>query len=143
MARRIPAQVVEHFRGIPLFSTLSKRALRSVAQAADEVDEPSGKAFVVEGEGDRSLYVLVEGTAVVTRGGRKVANLRPGDFFGELAVLDHGPRSATVTSTSACRLMALDARRIDELVHHEPTIAQGMLEVLAARLRETDRSLTD
>ena len=142
MARGVPSEVLDHFRSIPMFSSLSKGALRAVVRAADELDVRAGTTLVREGESDRALYVLVDGAASVSRRGRTVGGLEPGDFFGELSFLDRGPRSATVTASSGCRLLALDARRMDELVHEEPKIAHAMLAALAAHLRETERSLS-
>jgi CRP/FNR family cyclic AMP-dependent transcriptional regulator len=142
MARGIPQEVLEHFRGIPLFGGLSKGGLRTVVKAATEVQVPAGKAIVQEGETDRFLYVLVSGSAAVTRKGRRIRVLGPGDFFGDLAFLDGGPRSATVSAVTEATLMILSPREMDALIHAEPGIALGMLRALATRLRTAARSAT-
>jgi CRP-like cAMP-binding protein len=143
MTRGVPAEVVESFGRIPLFSGLSRRALRSVASAATELEVRAGTVIVQEGKSDRFLYVLVEGSAEVTKGGRRRDRIEPGEFFGELAFLDAGPRSATVTATSDCRLLILSPREMDALIHAEPSLALGMIEVLARHLRAAGRSNTE
>jgi CRP/FNR family transcriptional regulator, cyclic AMP receptor protein len=143
MTRGIPAAVIESFGRIPLFSGLSRRALRSVASAATELEVRAGTVIVTEGRSDRFLYVLVAGSADVTKGGRKRDTIEPGEFFGELAFLDAGPRSATVTATSDCKLLILSPREMNALIHVEPSLALGMIEVLARHLRAAGRSATE
>ncbi len=142
MPRGIPASVVRYFQRVPLFSDLSKRGVRRVIQAATEIDEPEGTVLVREGDLGRELYVLVDGTARVSRGGRKISEMGAGDFFGELAFLSHAPRSATVTATSDTRLMILGPRELEVLISQEPRIGIKMLGVVARRLRETESSVT-
>jgi CRP-like cAMP-binding protein len=133
----IPKQVLEHFRTVPLFSKVSNRGLRAVVTAADELDEPSGKVLVREGEHRRELMVLVSGTANVTRGGRRIRTLGPGDFFGEIALLSGGVRTATVTTTSDVRLMMLAPAGFEGVLDAEPAVRRAVLEALGERLRET------
>jgi CRP-like cAMP-binding protein len=142
MPRGIPTSVVRYFQQVPLFGDLSKRGVRRVIQAASEIDEPAGTVLVREGDLGRELYILVGGTARVSRGGRKIAEMGPGDFFGELAFLSHAPRTATVTSTSDSRLMILGPRELEVLISQEPRIGIKMLGVVAKRLREVESSLT-
>jgi CRP-like cAMP-binding protein len=141
MTRGIPADVIRHFQAIPLFSSLSKAGIRSVVQAAGEIDRPAGTTLVREGDDSREMAVLVRGNAKVSRGGRKIADLGPGDFFGEIAFLTRSPRTATVTATTDVRLIVLGARELEGVVKHEPKIAVQMLASVASRLRETERSL--
>src|SRR5919197_5742648 len=136
MARGIPSNVIRYFEGIPMFRAVSKEGIRALVQAATEVDLPEGKTLVREGDTGRELYVIVRGTARVTRGGRRIAEVGPGDFFGELAFLSHGPRTATVTSTSDVRLMVLGPREFEGVVNREPKLALQVLEAAAGRLRE-------
>jgi CRP/FNR family transcriptional regulator, cyclic AMP receptor protein len=137
MARGIPAAVLDHFRGVPLFGSLSKAGLRSVAQAATEIEVAAGKTIVAEGHTDRFLYVIIAGSAVVSRGGRRIRTLEAGDFFGDLALLDGGPRTATVTAVTEMTLMVLSPREMDPVINAEPGIAMAMLKALAERLRST------
>jgi CRP/FNR family transcriptional regulator, cyclic AMP receptor protein len=139
MARGIPSNVIRYFEAIPLFRAVSKGGIRALIQAATEVDLPEGKMLVREGDSGRELYVIVRGTARVTRGGRRLAEMGAGDFFGELAFLSHGPRTATVTSTSQMRLMVLGPREFEGVVEREPKLALQVLQAAATRLRELDR----
>ena|SRR5947207_15477887 len=142
MARGIPAEVLEHFRGVPLFAGLSKAGLRAVVQAATEVDVAAGTTIVREGQTDRFLYVIVSGSAAVTQKGRRIRALGPGDFFGDLAFLDGGPRSATVSAVSPMTVMALSPREMDLVVRAEPGIALAILKTMAGRLRTASSSPT-
>lgn len=121
-----------------LFSSLSATQLRTVRRAVEEVAVPQDTILVAEGaEGDEFSYIL-EGTAAVRRGSRVVARLGPGNYFGELALLDDHPRSATVVSTSPMRLLVLDRRRFDALLDTMPAMATKLLQAMAQRLREAD-----
>lgn len=142
MARGIPSKVLAYFKRIPLFSNVSKRGLRRAVQSATEIDEPAGTVLVREGDTGRELYVIVGGRAAVTRKGRKLTELGPGDFFGELAFLSHAQRTATVTATTEVRLMIMGPRELEILLESEPPIGLRMLEVVAQRLREVERAIT-
>ena len=140
MARGIPSEVIRHFQSVPLFAQVHKRGLRAIVRAATEVDVPAGQVLVREGDHGRELYVIVRGTALVTRAGRKLRELIPGDYFGELAFLQPAPRSATVTAKSDMRVMVLDSRAMDVVVEEEPLIARRLLGTMAERLRQVERT---
>jgi CRP-like cAMP-binding protein len=141
VARGIPSSVIDHFQAIPLFESVSKKGIRAIVGAATEVDVRAGKALVREGEFGRDLYVIVAGEALVTQGGKRLSRLGPGDFFGELAFLDRSRRSATVTARSDMRVMVLGPREFDVIVEREPAIAKRLLEAMARRIRQNERSL--
>ncbi len=142
MARGIPSDVVRHFQEVPMFGAISKKHLRSIIQATTEMQVAAGKTLVKEGDLGRHLYVIVEGTASVTQKGRKIASMGPGDFFGELAFLDHAPRSATVTATSDMKVMVLGPQELDVLVDREPVLGKRMLQQAAKRLRSSEKSIS-
>jgi CRP/FNR family transcriptional regulator, cyclic AMP receptor protein len=133
---------LEHFERIPLFSGVSKKGLRMIAAAADEITVAQGRDLVREGEHGRHLYVIVDGSAQVIRGGRKVATLGPGDFFGELALISGAPRTATVTTETDTTVMVLDPRRFDVVMDEEPRVAKAVMATMADRLRVIERSIT-
>ena len=140
MAGGIPSEVIKHFRSVPLFEAVSKKGIRSIVSAATEVDVRAGKVLVQEGRFDRDLYVILRGEAEVRKGGRRLATLGVGDFFGELAFLDRSPRTATVTALTDMRLVVLGPREMDEVVAREPVLGRRMLEAMARRIRNTERS---
>jgi CRP-like cAMP-binding protein len=139
MPRGIPSEVVEHFRGVPLFASLSTKGLRALVTAATEVDVRAGRTIVREGQGDRDLYVILRGEAAVTKGGQRLATLTVGDFFGEFALLSPQPRSATVTASTDMRLMVLSPREMREVIGREPSLAVRMLGTMAGRVRRNER----
>ena len=139
----IPKKVVEHFASIPLFSGVSKRGLRAIVAAADEITVKAGKELVQEGGHGRHLYVVVEGSVKVTRGSRKVATIGPGEYFGELALISGAPRTATVTTEEDSTLMVLDPRRFEVVLEQEPRVARAVLATVGDRLRMLERSVTD
>jgi CRP-like cAMP-binding protein len=134
MARGIPSEVIKHFQAIPLFASISKKGIRALVQAADEVDLSAGRTLVREGEWGRHLYVILRGTAEVTQDGKKLRELVPGDFFGEMAFLSGARRSATIKARSDMRVMVLGPQQLEVILEQEPVLAKRMLETMAKRL---------
>ncbi len=128
---------IDLIKRVPLFASASKQELAEIASIADEIDLPEGKTLITEGDSGREFFVLIEGTADVERGGRKVAVLGPGDFFGEIALISKTPRNATITTTSATRALVITDRAFKQLHDHSPDIAVGVLTALAERLAPT------
>lgn len=126
---------------VPLFAELSKRHLRRLAEHADQVEFVTGERIVEMGMLGGAFYAIVDGEAKVTKGNRTLTKLGPGDFFGDLALLDGGPRQATVTATTPVVAIRLFKRAFDKLLVEEPGVAAKMLAVLAARIRRLERSL--
>jgi len=127
---------VDLLRRAPLFQRCSKRELEQVATLADEIDFPPGKMLTKEGEPGREFFVLIEGSADVSRRGRKINTMRAGDFFGEIALVTGQPRTATVTATatSPLRALVLTDRGFKSLLRSSPAMQQKVLEALADRL---------
>ena len=132
---------LEHLAQVPLFSALSKKDLQKVARATSEVSRDAGTMLVDQGDLGREAFVIVEGTATVRRNGRKVGTLGPGDSVGELSLLDHGPRTATVTANTPITVLALSAREFSGLLEDVPGLAHKLLAQLAGRVRELDRQI--
>ena len=101
----------------------------------------AGHVLVDQGDAGREAFVIVDGTATVKRNGRKVGTLGPGDSIGELALLDHGPRTATVTADTDLTALVLSAREFAGVIEEVPGLAQKLLGQLAARVRELDRQI--
>ena len=129
---------LEHLATLPLFSSCSKRDLQKIARAGDEVTVAAGRVLVDQGDIGREAFVILEGTAVVKRNGRKIATLGVGDHFGELALLDRGPRTATVEAESELRVFVLSARKFTSVLDEVPSLTHKLLAALAAMVREFD-----
>jgi CRP/FNR family transcriptional regulator, cyclic AMP receptor protein len=125
---------IELLKRVPLFAGCSKAELREIAIVADELDLREGRTLVREGQRGREFFVLVAGTVRVSRKGRKLAELGPGDWFGEIALLTDTPRSATVTATSPIRVLVLTDRAFRRVVEQMPSIALKVLATVGQRL---------
>ena len=125
---------VELLKRVPLFADCSKTELRALAKSTDEIDLREGTVMTREGRPGREFFVLIEGTARVTRDGREVAELKGGDWFGEIALITNRPRTATVTATSAVDVLVLTDRRFRTAVETMPTIALKVLSSVGERL---------
>ena len=134
--------VIEWLRQVPLFSACSARELRAIAGVVKEVDHPKGTVIATEGDPGVGLFVIVDGEAEVTIGGKRMAILRRGDFFGEIALLDGGPRSATVSARTDIRLLGLTEWVFRGLLQEHPSIAVKTLEAMAGRLRDATQAAT-
>jgi CRP-like cAMP-binding protein len=135
MARR---SALEELARVPLFSACSKKELQLIAKRAEHVDVPAGKVLVREGAAGAEFFVILDGTAEVSRHGSQVATLGPGAFFGDLALLDRAPRNATITATTPMELMVLGQREFAAMIDDVPGFAHKLLTGLAHRLREYD-----
>ncbi len=128
-----------HLRNVPLFSSCSTKDLEKIAKAGDEVEMPAGRLIVDQGQTGREAFIVLEGTVNVVRNGKKVANLGAGTVVGELSLLDHGPRTATVVCETDCTLMLITQRHFLAVVDDVPALAHKLLASLAGRIRELDR----
>jgi CRP-like cAMP-binding protein len=124
-------------RSVPLFSRCSKKELAGIAQLADELNLPAGKELTVQGSPAREFFILLEGAAVVRRNGRKLRDLGPGEMIGEIALLNDGPRTATVTLTEPSRVLVLTARDFHSLLKELPALSLKVLAVVGERLNES------
>ena len=139
MALRRDAKI-ELLKKVPLFAGCSKSELRELAKTADELDIREGTVLTREGKSGREFFVLIDGTARVTKSGKKVADLGPGDWLGEIALLTDSPRTATVTTTSPVDLLVITDRRFRSVVETMPSIALKVLACVGDRLARDARS---
>jgi CRP/FNR family transcriptional regulator, cyclic AMP receptor protein len=121
-----------------LFSACSGSQLRTIRRAVEEITVSAGSVLVEEGTIGREFFYVVEGTASVRRSGRKIATLGPSAYFGELALLDRKPRSASVIAETDMRLLVLEQRAFNGLLDAAPAIAHNLLVAMSQRLREAD-----
>ena len=120
---------------VPLFAHLSKRQLRGVLEQTSEYEYDQGDVIVKDGTLGHTLFVLIDGKARVVKSNRTVARLSPGEFFGEIAVLDRRPRTASVVADSPVTCLLLHREDLRKVLAEEPQIAWSMLSALASRLR--------
>ena len=119
---------------IPLFEHCSKKDLQRIAQIADELDLRAGKVLITEGERGREFFVLVDGEVEVTRKGRKLNTLGPGNFFGEMALLSKIPRTATVTALTPLDVLVITDRAFVDLLEQMPDLWLKVARALAERV---------
>ena len=114
----------ERLRKLPLFESLSKRERRQVAQHADDVDVAEGRHLVEKGAFPYEFYVIEEGTAEVRDGDERIAELGPGDFFGESALLEHVTRNASVVAATSMRVVVMTAQDFRGMARDLPAVAE-------------------
>jgi len=120
----------------PLFRGLDGTGLEAIAAASIEVDFPAERVIARQGEIGTGFFVIVEGAVRVVRDGNEIARLGPGDFFGEMSVIDGLPRVAQVVTTEPTRCLALASWEFERIVLEHPTIGLAILRGLSARLRQ-------
>jgi CRP-like cAMP-binding protein len=140
--RPLGRQGIDLLAQVPLFAGLSRRHLKRLAEHADVVTFRDRETIVESGQPGGTFYVMLEGQAKVERGGRTLGRLGPGDFFGEISLLDGGPRTASVVATSPARAIRIFKRSFDKVVSEDPGVASQILAVVARRLREAERSIS-
>lgn len=138
MAIRRGDPFLKQLKKVPLFAALSQKDLKLVAKSGEDLEVPAGQVLVEQGAAGAEFFVIVSGAAKVTRSGRKVATLKAGSFFGDLALLDKAPRNASVVSETPMELVVISQRQFAGLIDDVPGFARKLLSGMAARLREAD-----
>jgi len=133
----MPSAMVEALRAVPLFADLSRGDIKAVAEISHEVYHETGRAIVDEGEAGAAFHLILEGSAEVSAGGRVLRVLGPGDYFGEISLIDGGPRTATVTTTTPTLTLAIPAWRFSQLLQSRPELARALLLGLCRAVRAT------
>jgi CRP/FNR family transcriptional regulator len=123
-------------RAVPLFSDLSKTDLERILSTAKEVLHNAGESIVIEGRGGVGFHLVIDGQANVIRGGRIAAKLSPGEFFGEMALVDDAPRSASVIADTDLTTVVISKWEFRPLVKSHPEMAWKLIEHLVDRVRE-------
>ena len=129
---------IERLQDVGLFSACTDRELTQIARAMDEVSVVAGRDIVTQGTLGHEFYLIVDGRATVSRDGTVVAELGPGEYFGEMALLDGAPRNATVSASEPTNLLVLGQREFAAVLDSSPGVARKLLTHMAARLREAD-----
>jgi CRP-like cAMP-binding protein len=139
VGRRNRSATIGLLQDVPLFAGLSRRHLRRIASLANEVRCRDGRVIVEAGTPGSAFYAIANGRAKVYRSkipsGRPIARLGPGDFFGEMALIDGGPRSATVVADGDVLAVRLSRSTFKKVVAKEPSVALAIMAELAGRIR--------
>jgi CRP-like cAMP-binding protein len=137
------ADLDQTLAGVPLFSRLKPRELKRLAKRLSERRWSEGEVVMQEGKGGAGFWLIESGNATVSVNGKPVSTLGPGDHFGEIALLDDGPRSATVTAATDLHCYGVVAWEFAPFVRENPDVAWSLLQTLAARVREAEARRQD
>jgi CRP/FNR family transcriptional regulator, cyclic AMP receptor protein len=129
---------IERLKEVPLFEGCSQRQLRSVAKIARVFDVGAGTVLTRAGEPGDEFFLIIDGTARVEVSAEKQVSLHPGEFFGEMSLLDGGPRSATVVADTPVRLLVISRRHFSVLIKEVPGLTQTLLITLSRRVRQAE-----
>jgi CRP/FNR family cyclic AMP-dependent transcriptional regulator len=136
------AQRADLLSRVPLFSGLSRRHIKLLAEAATDARYRPGTTIVLEGKPGDTFFAIVDGDADVLRGVRRIAKLGPGDFFGEISLLDGGPRTATVEARTPVVAVRLGRATFNQMLKVDPKVGVKILGEVAHRLREREKLTT-
>ena len=131
---------IERIRSVPLFSDFGDKELQRVAAIAKEVEFPAGKVIAKQGESGVGFHMIVDGEATVSVEGIEHAKLGPGSYFGEISLIDGGPRSATVTAATDLKTVSVTSWDFNVLLDQFPELSRQLLIQLCRRLREVELS---
>ena len=132
------ADVVESLAHVPLFAGVRRKELDRLAKVMKERTFAEGEQVTVEGRSGVGFFVIEDGNATVSLKGEIIRTLAPGDHFGEIALIDEGPRSASITATTDLRCRGMAAWEFRAFVQEHPEVAWPLLETLTSRLREAE-----
>jgi len=127
-------EYLQHLASVPLFSKCTKRQLEEIGKVATALILPAGKVLACQGDVGFEMFILLDGTASVTRDGQRVATLTAGDAVGELAVISGHPRNATVVAETELQILDLTHAGLDQLLDDIPGLAKHLLYEVTARL---------
>ena len=123
-------------RGVPLFADLDERSLQAVAVLAREVSAKAGDVLMLEGEPGDAFYVIVDGTIRVEHGDHAVRSMTAGGFLGEIALVEHGARTASATCVTDCRLLELRRHEFERLMDTMPAVHRRIRAAIERRVRD-------
>lgn len=130
---------VERLREAPLFADLSKDELEQLAKLTEDLEVEAGKVLCREGEPAQEFFVIIEGTAEATKDGRQLGTMGQGDFFGEIALIEDRPRTATVTAKTPLRFFVLTRQNFRTLLQQQPELEEKVMHALEERVRGTEQ----
>jgi CRP/FNR family cyclic AMP-dependent transcriptional regulator len=125
---------------VPLFAGISAAGLEELGAIADEMEVRAGTVLTHEGYREGFFFIVMEGTVRIERGGQTINTIGPGDFLGEIALLDGGPRTATAVTETPCRLLSMTYQMFHELLDASPEVRAEILRAVGGRLRAVDEA---
>jgi CRP/FNR family cyclic AMP-dependent transcriptional regulator len=129
---------IERLKDVPMFDACNQRQLRSVARIARVFDVAAGTLLTRAGEPGDEFFLIIDGTARAEVSAEKHVPLHPGEFFGEMSLLDGGPRSATVVADTPVRLLVISRRHFSVLLKDVPGLTEALLVTLSRRVRQAE-----
>ena len=140
--RRLPQdEKIRHLRKVPILEACTQRQLRAVAAISRVVEAPAGAVVTLRGQPGDAFFLILDGSAWVVLSQRQRHRLGPGDFFGEMALLDGEPRSATVVAETALRLLVIGRDKFWTLLETVPDLTRKIMVTLSRRVRKVERAL--
>ncbi len=135
MARsRVPKEILEALASVPMFSDLDKKHLESVSAMTTETTVRAGTTLIEQGRSGREAMILLEGAADVFRDGSKIDSMEPGDVIGEMSLVNHEPRNASVVTTADSRILVMNAHEFSSLLAENPEVSMAILQTVVTRL---------
>lgn len=131
-------QKLARLANVPLFSGFNQKQLTEVGRLTDDVDLPAGHVLMREGGSGNEFYIIISGNVEITREGQVLGTLGPGDFLGEIALIDHRPRSATARAITPVRAEVLGIREFNSLLDANPEVSRAVMAALARRVRNLE-----
>jgi CRP/FNR family cyclic AMP-dependent transcriptional regulator len=129
-------QKADWLTGVPLFAGISDESMRQLAAVAGEQEFAEGQFIVRQGQVGTGLYLVVDGSVSIVRGANSVlATLGPGDFFGEMSVIDQQPRNASAQATTPTTVLAVASWDLLALLENDPALSLNLIKGLVARIR--------
>ena len=134
---------VASLKAVPIFAHCTAAQLAFIVTQVEDMDFEAGRVLCREGQSGADFFILLSGEAAVTRGKKNVATMKPGDFFGEIALVDGGKRTASVMATKDCRCLVLGPQQFQNVLHQDADIATAVMKALGARVREAGGARAD
>lgn len=131
---------LKHLRYSPLFSSCSSKDLERIAKAGDRITLAKGEVLTKQGDPGKEAFILLSGKATVKRSGKKVATVSTGSVIGELSLLDHGPRTATVVCDTECQILVISRGNFLRVIDKVPALTHKLFAALSMRIRDLDRA---
>jgi len=126
---------MRHLEDVPLLAECTQKQLRAISDISRVVEVPAGTSLTRAGQPGDEFFVILDGSAAVEKPGKKRVFLRPGDFFGEMSLLDGGPRSVTVRAATSLRVLVIDRKNFQGVLREVPDLTEKLLVTLSSRVR--------